>query len=128
MIFVSCPYSHKDPAIVVNRYLILNEYLAKLMNDGKYPISPIALGHPLIANSLLSELTENNHEFWMEYSKELFMASKEIHFLMMEGWDVSSGVTNEIEWTVNKIHPNKDLPISWIKVKYIDGIVSFSRL
>lgn len=94
MIFVSAPYSDSDPEVVERRFNTICTYCATLMATSRRTvISPIIPGHVLRSYADLP----GDFEYWKQYCMDLLNSAKEVHVLMMNGWDSSVGVNAEIK-------------------------------
>ena len=69
------------------------EYCVKLFNDGLYPISALLMGLSFAEYGKLPTDTET----WREFSVTMLKGVDELHVLMLDGWDKSTGVIYEIE-------------------------------
>lgn len=92
LIYLACPYTHKDPTIREHRFEIANAVAAKLMASGLFVFSPISHTHPIACAGELPK----NWEFWKGYDE--IMLSKCDVFLVINipGWKESVGVQAEI--------------------------------
>ena len=106
LIYVASPYNHSDDDIRWLNYRKVSRYSAGLIAKGQVVISPIAYGHPLLD---ISEIPYD-WPFWSNYSLTFFDRCDEIHVLMMEGWDISRGVEEEIQYA-----RQQSIPIKYIE-------------
>lgn len=106
MIFVSVPYSHPNSLVVKDRVKFLSLYCAKLLKEGKWNLSPVTHGTTISQHAKLPM----DFNFWQHISYEMLSVSKEIHVLMLAGWEESIGVIGEINYA--KEH---NIPIFYIK-------------
>lgn len=93
MIFLSCPYSHKDPHVVHTRYARLCEIAGAILKLRKICISPNIYGHGII--QYVKDLP-SDWEFWKEYCYQFIIRCDEVWVIMMPGWEESTGVQAEI--------------------------------
>lgn len=105
MIFVSSPYSSDDAKLVQWRYEFVAKYTANLVASGKIAFSPIVYGHTLLNFASMP----SDWEFWKNFCESFLTTSKEVHVLMLPGWDLSSGVKAEIEYA-----NSKGIPVNFI--------------
>lgn len=94
-IYLAGPYSHEHEHIRLERFAKLNKAAAKLMNKGHVVFSPVSHSHT-IARHLKPELLMD-HDFWMNQDLPFLEDSDEMVVLMLDGWDKSRGVNQEIE-------------------------------
>lgn len=92
LIFISTPYSHQDKSIQEERFELCCEMVALLLNQGKFPISPIVHGHPTTKYGV-----SGDWKFWKDYCYEFIKSCKEVYVGDIDGWDESQGVKEEIE-------------------------------
>jgi nucleoside 2-deoxyribosyltransferase len=91
MIYLASPYSHPDPAVREERYRAACRATAALLQAGQPVISPIANSHPLTDHGLPGDWM-----FWRRFDRELLERCDEVVVLMLDGWDESVGVREEI--------------------------------
>ena len=92
MIYLATPYSHPDPDIRENRYLVVTRVAAELMNNGYHIYSPITHSHPI---ALAGELP-TSWEFWEQYDRTMLSVCTEMIVLRLVGWNQSVGIKAEI--------------------------------
>lgn len=108
-VFVSVPYNHHRQDMIDFRLAMLDEYMVKLINEGITPYSTIQSMHELTIRHNISK----DYDFWRDHCAKMIHASEEFHVLMLPGWRVSKGVTDEIELA----HHNS-VPVSYIDDYY----------
>ncbi len=103
IIYVASPYNHPDDSIRVENYKKVSKYTADLIASGQVAMSPIAYGHPLL------DFTEMPYdwEFWSNFCISFLKKCEEMHIFMIDGWDKSRGVAEEIEYCVKNSIPIK---------------------
>jgi hypothetical protein len=89
--YLASPYSHPDPAVREERYQAACRAAAALMRDGQLVYSPIAHSHNLSTYGLPTDWA-----FWSQYDREMLARCDELLVLMLDGWDISIGVREEI--------------------------------
>jgi len=94
LIYVASPYTHPDPEVRERRYRAVLLYTSKLMKRGYYAFSPIVYGHHMQVPSLWTQ--------WAPFDRQMLNHCTKLHVLCLDGWDVSVGVQEEIEWAGNK--------------------------
>jgi hypothetical protein len=74
-----------------------------MISKGNVVISPIAYGHPLL------EFVEMPYDwqFWSNFCLTFLDRCDEMHVLMMDGWNVSRGVQEEIQFATEHGIPIK---------------------
>ena len=93
MIFLSCPYSHPDPAIREHRFRTACRATAKLMRSGIVVFSPLSHSVPIAEHGGLDEMT---HEFWMSMDIPILRCCDEVLVLGLADWEQSLGVRQEM--------------------------------
>jgi hypothetical protein len=91
MIYLASAYSHPDPAIREQRFREACRAAAALFRQGHVVFSPIAHSHPLVEHGLPADWS-----FWQRYDREMLARCDEVVVLMLEGWEDSVGVREEI--------------------------------
>lgn len=94
MIFVAAPYGNPDLMIVETRVFYIMEYCSKLLAEGKSCISAVVFGHPIIK---LNNNVRVDWQDWKELCTTLIISSTQLHVLMLDGWENSIGVKEEIK-------------------------------
>lgn len=110
--YLASPYSHPDKKVKEGRYLAACKAAAELMLRGKRVFSPIAHSHPIEVHGM-TELMDGT--FWMKQDGPLLVHASELIVLMLNGWEESKGVQEEIRicTLINK-------PISYMEWDGID--------
>jgi hypothetical protein len=109
-IFVAAPFNGTEVE-KEERVKNLSEYCVKLFNQGDSPISALLMGLSFAKYGNLPTDTET----WKIFSETLLKGCDELHVLMLDGWDKSTGVSIEIAKANNMgieikyINPNKKL-------------------
>ncbi len=91
MIYLASPYSHDDPYIMESRFHAAAKKASELMKNGEIVFSPIVHAHPIAQYGLPKEW-----EFWQKFDEFFLSLASEIYVLMLDGWQESTGVNNEI--------------------------------
>lgn len=92
MIYLASPYSDPDPDVRERRYQEACRAAARLMQDGDVVFSPIAHGHAIAANGL-----PHRWSFWKRFDIEHLRRCDEVVVLMIDGWQQSEGVRDEVQ-------------------------------
>ena len=90
-IFVASPFNGTE-AEKEERVSKLSLYCVELFNQGDCPFSALLMGLSFAKYGNLPTDTET----WKVFSKTLLKGCDELHVLMLDGWDKSSGVAIEI--------------------------------
>jgi len=106
MIYISSPYTHNDPLIMEQRYNEAAAYAASLLRGGTHCISPIVHCHPLVKYGLPVE-----YSFWKKYNRALIKMCTNVHVLMIDGWGLSVGVSDEMAYAYRC-----DIPITFVEM------------
>lgn len=89
--YLASPYSHPDPFIREMRYLWTMRELTDMLKTG-YPVySPIVHCHEL---AKIGDLPRDA-KFWMSYNFTMLAAAETFGVLMLPGWELSIGITEE---------------------------------
>lgn len=91
--YLASPYSHKDPFVREIRYLMTTQALAEALKLGVYIYSPIVHCHEL---AKIADLPRDA-AFWREYNFTMLNCAEQLWVLMLEGWEKSVGITEEID-------------------------------
>lgn len=92
LVYLACPYSHKDPAVREARFHAVTRYAARLTNEGLIVFSPITHSHPMHLIGLDGDWT-----FWERVDRVYLGLCHKIFVLKLPGWEESIGVTAEIK-------------------------------
>ncbi len=92
MIYLASPYSHPDPQVRRMRFEAACRAAARRMEAGLVVYSPIAHSVPVEAQMF----GQQPHEFWMRQCVAVLRRCDSLHVLMLEGWEASKGVSEEI--------------------------------
>jgi hypothetical protein len=106
IIYLACPYTHKDSKIMESRFNKVNKMTADLMKEGYTIFSPISHCHPIAINHNVP----SDWKFWKKYDTEFIKNSKGMFVYMLDGWKESVGVQSEIE-----IATELNIPIEYIQ-------------
>ena len=93
MIYVGSPYTHKDPAIMDQRYNQVLAYTAKLIRNKRWCFSPIVHCHPMAQEHELP----GDFNFWKEYNFYMLDRATTLHILTLPGWERSVGLQAEYD-------------------------------
>jgi hypothetical protein len=105
LIYLACPYSHKDPAVKEERFKQVNKLAAAFISEGFYVLSPISHCHSI---ALEGELP-SEWSYWEGYDRAIIKSCKGMWVFKLPGWEQSTGVQCEI-----KIAEEMGIPIEYI--------------
>ena len=94
MIYLASPYTHPDAEVREARCKAAEDYMAYMLSNREWAISPIASTHYLATRHKLP----GDHLFWMEYDARLINICDEVRVLGIPGWQESKGVKHELEY------------------------------
>lgn len=94
LIYIASPYTNKDYTKLVENYLTVTKYAAKLVEEGCVVISPITLGHTLCSFRKLPI----NFEFWENFCLTILSKCDEMIVYKINSWENSVGIKEEIEF------------------------------
>lgn len=123
LVYLACPYTHKEHYMMVARHLLVNKVAARLMAAGHYVFSPISHTHP-IAEAADGNLPRG-WDFWEGYDRRILSCCNRIAVLRLPGWETSTGVQAEI-----KIGQEMGIPIDYLDYDLtptIDDVVSYAK-
>jgi hypothetical protein len=114
MIFISAPYSHPDKKVVEHRVKIVCEYSARLLQQRFSCVSPILVGTGILQYASLP----TDYAFWKDLSLDLLSLCSHVRVLMLDGWESSIGVTDEIRYAeLNEKH------IMYVNEQYLESLL-----
>lgn len=91
MIYLASPYSHPDPVVREERFRAACRATAALLRAGEVVFSPIVHSHPLVGFTLPTAWA-----FWERIDRVYLERCDEVVVLMLDGWNESVGVREEI--------------------------------
>jgi Domain of unknown function (DUF1937) len=91
MIYLASPYSHPDLAVRERRFRDACRAAAVFVRNGRAVFSPIVHGHPLVEYGLPTDWS-----FWQWQDREHLARCDEVVVLMLDGWEESVGLQEEI--------------------------------
>lgn len=93
MIYLSAPYSSPHRSVRYLRYRAARRATTKLLMEGEVIFSPLVNSVPL-----LDDGAPNTWEFWKPLDYEYLKRCDGLYVLMLDGWEESVGVQQEIAW------------------------------
>lgn len=92
MIYLACPYSHKDASVREYRFMKANQAAARLMRAGHIIYSPISHTHPIATEGKLPL----DWSYWQSVDEFYIGLCERVVVLELDGWQESKGVRAEI--------------------------------
>lgn len=92
--YLASPYSHPDAEVRAARFDRVVREAARLMQRGECVFCPIAHSHPI--DLVLPKI--EGHSFWMGQDLPILRHAGKMKVLMLDGWDKSVGIEQEIEF------------------------------
>lgn len=123
LIYIAVPYSHKDRNILKERLIKVSAFAGMLIKAGNLVYSPIS------QTALMSEYANipSEYEVWKELDRFFIEHSDIMFVLMLDGWEVSIGVTDEIAIATQSGKPIIYIPPSFAEVYAIDPIEEIKK-
>ena len=91
LVYLACPYSSPDPAVVAERVRLATIAAAAMFRMGIVVFSPITHGQQIhLAGA------GDDHTLWMRHGLEMVRRSDQVEVLQLDGWETSKGVQAEI--------------------------------
>ena len=91
MIYLASPYSHTNPAVREERFRSACRATVALLRAGEVVFSPIVHSHPLVEFEMPTAWA-----FWERIDRAHLERCDEVVVLMLDGWEASVGVHEEI--------------------------------
>ena len=91
LVYVACPYAHRDPFIRNWRAEVASWYAADLLSNGVTPFSP--LSHSVAIKRYVALPGKD----WVEFDLQYLRLCVEMHVLELPDWDLSYGVAKEVD-------------------------------
>ena len=91
-IYLASPYTHKDLAVMEERYLAVCAKAVQLAKEGHYVYSPIVHWHPI---AKLWDLPKS-YDYWKTQNRAAIEIHDVVRILKLEGWSMSIGIGHEI--------------------------------
>lgn len=118
MIYLACPFRHKDPEVQRKRCTAAHYVAAQLSLEGKHVFSPLTHNEVLI--DIINDQVPG--EQWMQFDLAILAICTPLYVLKMEGWELSKGVAREIAFAKERgipvfeiDPPNESLYLPWMK-------------
>lgn len=91
--YLASPYTHTDVEVRNKRFEITSKITVDLLHKNIFTFSPIAYNHPMVGYGLPTDWN-----FWQEYDTSFLDRCDGLILLMLDGWDISVGVSAEVEY------------------------------
>lgn len=115
--YLACPYSHDNKEIELMRFEIANFVASALMKQGEIVFSPISHTHPMVKYGL-----PGDWEYWKSQDTAFLKVCSHFKITKIDGWDKSSGVTNETEHM-----RERGIEIEYVDPHTLDGFAEFMK-
>jgi hypothetical protein len=103
--YLGLPYTHEDPKVMDFRAEVSDIICADLMNQGRIIFAPISSCHHIAKKYKLPR----TWDFWKHVDEEFLSACKTLIIVTLEGWEISTGLTEE-----RIIAKRYDIPVEYI--------------
>ena len=91
MIYLASPYSHTNPAVREERYLLARHFTVLMLKTGRPVFSPIVYGKEMETQ------IGTDFESWKLLNDRMIEICDGFIVLRIDGWEESKGVAYEIE-------------------------------
>lgn len=91
-VYLGSPYSHPEEAVREARYLEAEKAMVQMLKEGVHTYSPIVMTHTAACRYGLPQ----ESSWWRANNYAFLGMASELRVLMIEGWDASIGLTDEI--------------------------------
>ena len=103
-VYLASPYSHEDEEVRLYRFNAACKAASKIMSKTVVVYSPIAHSHSIALYN-----HEMSWDFWFVQSMEMLSRCDSLVVLCLDGWEESTGVTEERDFA-----KNHHMPIEYI--------------
>lgn len=110
--YLASPYSHENPEIREERFQKAAWATSVLMRSGRMVFSPITHSHSVALHGTPSDWT-----FWQRFDFACLRSMKDMLILMLDGWEDSTGIGQEIE-IMNQLGK----PVEYISVAELEAL------
>ncbi|MCS4251582.1 MULTISPECIES: DUF1937 family protein [unclassified Pseudomonas] len=94
-IFLACPYSHADAAVVEERFIACNTVAAGIIEAGHAVFSQVSMSHP-INQAFVGKDNAAIGKLWAPVDAVFMELLDELIVLDLPGWELSGGIKREI--------------------------------
>lgn len=113
VIYLASPYSHPDAAVREENFRKVSKFAAKMNAEGLVTFSPITYGHTLVQFRQMP----TDWEFWQNFCFKLLIKCDKLTVLMIDGWEKSRGVAEELS-----IARDHGIPIEYIEYSESENV------
>ena len=106
LVYIASPYTDSSLIVRELRARSAARYAAQLCHNGTHCFSPIAHGHAFTEFDVPLDFA-----FWKAFNARFLSLCDEMHVLMLQGWEKSAGVTDEIECYARAGKPILYIPV-----------------
>jgi hypothetical protein len=93
LVYLSAPYSHKDPSVRESRFRLINEAASVLILEGLHIFSPISHSHSIEMAGMLP----TDFAFWSSFDTAMLSVCGAMIVFQLPGWEESVGVKGEMD-------------------------------
>lgn len=93
LVYLASPYTHKDALVRDMRAAAVTIMAHKMMQEGIIVFSPVSYGHTI---AKLGDMP-TDWQYWEKTCRAYLSHSHKIVVLMLQGWEESTGVTEELK-------------------------------
>jgi len=97
-IYLASPYTSPNKDIMELRYWAVMDKVNQMLKKKQWVYSPIVHCHNIAATYGHT----GDFAYWQEYDFTMIDAARELHVLMLDGWQMSNGVREETAYALNK--------------------------
>lgn len=112
VIFLGCPYSHPDSAVVRERVHLASSVAVKLLELDNFVISPLSF------TDLLAPLGRPKSG-WYRYCLDLLALCNRLFVIQADGWKESEGLRLEISSAIGS-----GKSVEYLDMKYVENLLS----
>ncbi len=91
--YLACPYTHQSAIVMRERFEKVSKCAGLLMQKGHIIFSPISHTHPIAMQCKLPV----EWRYWEKFDTVYLSVCYKMFVLKLQGWETSTGITNEIE-------------------------------
>ncbi len=123
-IYLASPYSHPNPLVMDQRFYDVQEAAVKLFHRGHVVFSPIVHWHEAATRYALPRTAHH----WEDYNDTMLEGASELWVLMLNGWDTSIGILQEIATAKRRSKPTSRVSWPMLEVEQLSlGEIDQSR-
>ena len=115
--YLASPYSHKDHKVVSDRYDKTQIATVWLLRQQIWTYSPIVHCHELAQRFKLP----TDAKYWEDYNHTMIEKFTGVMVLLLEGWQDSKGVANEVIHALSLVKPVREIAIQNNEFVFTNG-------